>query len=560
MRQRNNRLFTLLLTIALWLLTIKLHICMLWLTFIMRKPAFARRAIAIEFLRRIDQLDSYRRRSSSASDPRQCYVDVLHSSPQHRTRHIKTENFWASARAIEQQSKQSKQPKQAVCETSFASRRLASRADDGTSQPNVSARLDTVDQNTVEGSLSDCTPLLVLRCALADSSPKDRQHIDRPRSRTKRRRREQFAVAEAQVTPPTSPSRKTSRTYNYPVDQRQPTRQSGGERRIITPRSKPTIRSRPFHLRSDSGLSACDTPPFGKYPLPSLRSSEIDVGLQDDTTEGAEEDCPDTRPSATVGGLNAFHKTPVHNHLRSNSVDSATTTIRRATPVTLRSQSKANGGLLQLRASTSRPRESTPTRIHRRNISLNVPIRPTLAHSDSYQQVNKRWSTSTTIVTQACLEEPFTPTRTEAELQYKHRHIFVGTASLHSFLSLLETSPFGGVSRHAIMKAYTHLASKEQLLARQRSQSNDDWHLVTRITADISEFDYITLARVQLGSVSLQHFVDAIPFDRRGEAPLAVVVEAFKNASHVDAEEDRENGGKQSTFRRWLLSQDGDGD
>ena len=54
--------------------------------------------------------------------------------------------------------------------------------------------------------------------------------------------------------------------------------------------------------------------------------------------------------------------------------------------------------------------------------------------------------------------------------------------------------------------------------------------------------------------------MDSIPFDGSGEAPLGVVVEAFKNASHMDAQEERETGGKKCAFKRWLLSHGGLGE
>ncbi|KAJ4398839.1 hypothetical protein N0V91_009890 [Didymella pomorum] len=134
----------------------------------------------------------------------------------------------------------------------------------------------------------------------------------------------------------------------------------------------------------------------------------------------------------------------------------------------------------------------------------------------------------------------------EGELQYKYRHIFVGTASLDDFLSTLETSTFTSTMKLAVMKAFTALASKEQHLYRRNSINSDKWDLVTRITLDVPEFDCITMAR---------QFLDSIPFDSNGETSLLATVEAFMNASRIDAEL-RCGGNKAQVFRAWLVSQD----
>ena len=194
-----------------------------------------------------------------------------------------------------------------------------------------------------------------------------------------------------------------------------------------------------------------------------------------------------------------------------------------------------------------------PGRTHRRNVSLKVPIRVASSQSSSDQH---RPSTPSTSKPHAhpVSSTPTPAPQTEAELHYKQRHIFVGTASLFSFLSALETSPVGSTTRAAVLRAFTQLAAKEQQLARQRSQNPADWHLVSRITADnITDWDYVVLARVLLGSVSLQQFVDSIPFGEAEEVSLVVVVDAFKNASHVDAREDGEAGGRAGALRGWLL-------
>ncbi|KAF3039411.1 hypothetical protein E8E12_008890 [Didymella heteroderae] len=156
----------------------------------------------------------------------------------------------------------------------------------------------------------------------------------------------------------------------------------------------------------------------------------------------------------------------------------------------------------------------------------------------------------------AASNEPSIAVQTELELEYKNRHTFIGTASLHDFLDTLETSSLGSTSKLAVMKAFTILASNEQRLYRRNSINPEGWDLVTRITPDVSDFDCVTMARVLLGSISLQLFVDSIPFDINSETPILATVEAFKNASHMDAEQARCGESKARTFRSWLLRQD----
>jgi hypothetical protein len=48
------------------------------------------------------------------------------------------------------------------------------------------------------------------------------------------------------------------------------------------------------------------------------------------------------------------------------------------------------------------------------------------------------------------------------------------------------------------------------------------------------DWDYVRLARVQVGSVSAQGFVDLLLFDERGECGIEGVVEAFKAAAWLD--------------------------
>ncbi|KAF2997978.1 hypothetical protein E8E13_006615 [Curvularia kusanoi] len=286
------------------------------------------------------------------------------------------------------------------------------------------------------------------------------------------------------------------------------------------------------------------------YSQPKTPSAKY----HDDTTEGASEYASRTSIDGREDEYIENQRTHVRRHRRNISINSVSTTVRRSTPVTLRSRSTANGGLLELKANGARTQETTPSRAHRRNLSLKMPIRLSSPQSTDNQQALKRLSSLSTSSSYASPTNLPPAAQNAAELRYKQRHIFVGTASLSAFLGALETSPFGYTTRLSVMRAFTLLASKEQQLARQRSTSHEDWNLISRITPETSDFDnYTFLARVQLGSVSLQRFVDSIPFGERDEASLVVVVEAFKNAAHVDAQEESGNGGEALEFKRWLL-------
>ena len=42
----------------------------------------------------------------------------------------------------------------------------------------------------------------------------------------------------------------------------------------------------------------------------------------------------------------------------------------------------------------------------------------------------------------------------EREMEYKHRHIFIGTASLDDFLEILEVTPDHTTTRESVVKAF----------------------------------------------------------------------------------------------------------
>jgi hypothetical protein len=283
------------------------------------------------------------------------------------------------------------------------------------------------------------------------------------------------------------------------------------------------------------------------------------ANLEGDTVEGATENKFDSPNRAlinnTEGAFSTVDEICHSEHRRNISIDFELSAKRKTSSVTLRARSKTNRGLLRFKASASRPKEPGSSRMHRRGVSINLPIRTTSPHPGDSQHAQAQPSVLTAPVPQVGSDEADIAIKIEQELYYKYRHIFVGTASLYSFLEILETSTLGSTSKKAIMRAFTILASKEQLMYRQASSSAEDWDLVTRIMPDISTFDCLTMCRAVLGSISLQQFVESIPFNICDEAPIVVVVEAFKNASHIDAAEGPSTWNKARAFRKWSLSQ-----
>lgn len=55
----------------------------------------------------------------------------------------------------------------------------------------------------------------------------------------------------------------------------------------------------------------------------------------------------------------------------------------------------------------------------------------------------------------------------EREMEYQHRHTFIGTASLDEFLNLLEISSSHRVTQSAVVRAFVRLASTEQNIGLQ---------------------------------------------------------------------------------------------
>ena len=398
-------------------------------------------------------------------------------------------------------------------------------------------------------------------------NPKDARDLNRPQQQAEYNKQEPLISAVTELTTPSASPSKEIKFSGAHDETYESIPQPGRSRRSIARDGisrNGTPHSIDYDCRpplSDFESAGYDTSSAERDHSPSPLSGRLAINLEEDTVEGAKEDdfdSPDrTLVNYTEEVFSGVNELRAHKHRRNSSMVSVSSITRKPSSVTIRAQSKTSGGFLELRASAARLNGRKATRMHRRNVSLNLPIRPISSQLGDTQHTQTQPSASRAPTPEFIYDKMSTAAQIESELQYKHRHVFVGTASLHSFLETLETSPLDSTTKSAVMKAFTILASKEQLMVRQRSSSPEDWNLVTRITADISEFDYITLARVQLGSVSLQHFVDSIPFDTHDAAPTVVVVEAFKNASHMDTEEGCNARSKARAFRTWFLSQSG---
>lgn len=474
--QRTNRLFTLFFAIAVCVHIVRLHVCMLWLTKIMQRPAIARRALAVELLGGLDQTQTRRHRSPSL--PARC-----HFAHEIRRRQSSTDAHPHLHRPEPLQLSpglDSRLPQQSAATTAMAG-----------SSPG---------QLVQEHALNTCN----LR-DVAAACP---------------------GILKDYEPTPAAPE------FTVETD-------SG-------PRSGSSCTPPP----SDNGASGSDTASTPGEELAPSQVGKPAIDYEDDAMAGAKEgnvDSPD-RTLVDIADIVESPATPqYHRHRRNFSVDSTFTALRRSAPRTLRAQRNNNGGLLEFRASAAKPDNPTPTRAHRRNVSITLPIPKIVSQCGGSQHTQVQTSTS---------NKPGIAVQAELELQYKYRHIFIGTASLHDFLDILETSSLTSTTKLAVMKAFTILASKEQRLYRRSSMDPDDWDLVTRITPNDPDFDCITMARVRVGSISLQQFVDSIPFDISGETPTLATVLAFKNASRMDAEQARCGESKASAFRSWLLSQE----
>lgn len=249
-------------------------------------------------------------------------------------------------------------------------------------------------------------------------------------------------------------------------------------------------------------------------------------------------------------------------HQRELSTDSF---IPARTPMPLRARARTNDGLLQLKANTTQ-NSNIPSDVkgtHRRKISLKIPINTPTRRAETAQHFNQSsWNgsprrsivaNSRALVTSNNPARPLT--HEERELEYKHRHTFIGTTSLDDFLEALEVSPTHTTTKEALARVFISLASNEQIHARQSSTKTEGWELVPRVTPDISSIDYVAQLQVKLGSITLRQFLDMIPFDEKDDVGALCVVEAFSAASHLDAQAGIGTGRKARAFRTWMVAQ-----
>ena len=218
--------------------------------------------------------------------------------------------------------------------------------------------------------------------------------------------------------------------------------------------------------------------------------------------------------------------------------ESPTRLQRRAPPPLKLHETKANG-LLELRAKASRDPNTIPaSKEIRRKGSIKLPL-PISISAPSLTAVQPRKA-----IKQA-----------EDELEYKHRHTFIGTASLNDFLELLELTPEQTTTKDVVARAFTKLAAAEQIHARQQSTCCDGWEAVSRIDGTSDYRNYVAQAQIKLGSVTLAQFLELCSFGAEGRIGGLAVVEAFLVASHLDAKAGYGTGSKAKAFRHWMVQQ-----
>ncbi|KAF1935297.1 hypothetical protein EJ02DRAFT_135080 [Clathrospora elynae] len=263
--------------------------------------------------------------------------------------------------------------------------------------------------------------------------------------------------------------------------------------------------------------------------------------------------------------LKGEHDEPVQiqrrrpHHLRAPStptLESRLNSAQRASR-SLPLRAKTNEGLLQLQANTSKPQRSANT--HQRRISLGLPIKSAIAQAEDYKQTSptSRFgvpSTPKRTASKKVSSQSPSKIQQERDLEYKHRHTFIGTASLDDFLEVLDVSPTRTTTKAAIVRAFILLASSERLLARQASLKPDGWSVIARTTSETVNVDYVEQAHAKLGSIVLRQFLDLITFNEEEEAGAMSVVEAFTAASHLDAQAGKGTGSKAKAFRSWMVT------
>jgi hypothetical protein len=250
-------------------------------------------------------------------------------------------------------------------------------------------------------------------------------------------------------------------------------------------------------------------------------------------------------------------------HSRAPSTEPNFNKAKRAS-LPLRARTKTNEGLLQLQANPTKHERPTPG--HERRVSIGIPLKPAVANEglqrskfgsliDTPPQTPKTPRTPRNRAPEKS-GPAATLRQKERDLEYKHRHTFIGTASLDDFLEVLDVSQEHTTTKAAVGKAFLILASSERLLARQASTTTSGWDLVSRTIPDVVNTDYVVQAHVKLGSITLWQFLELIPFDEQEEAGAMSVVEAYSAASHMDSKAGVGATSKAKTFRTWMVHQD----
>ncbi|CAO2655735.1 Nn.00g045380.m01.CDS01 [Neocucurbitaria sp. VM-36] len=354
-----------------------------------------------------------------------------------------------------------------------------------------------------------------------------------------------------------------------------------GPQQWVVPADKNGIKFNPLRPKSENPLDSLsptsDNTLFEEPEVYSLDRSKDEENFHDYFSLNGTEKDEVIRTEPRDPALSQKRRV---RHSRALSSVSFNAPERASLPI--RARTKTDEGLLQLhmrpespKAADSAdapktPRNSLPADRHRRKVSLGLPLRgisitpESLKHPsfdprctlDTPPQTPAHDRATTAALKQkerdlasAALKQK------ERDLEYKHRHTFIGTASLDDFLEVLDVSNAYTTTKAAVARAFIILASSERLLARQASSTPSGWELVSRKTSDLSNIDYVAQAHIRLGSITLRQFLDLIYFDEEEEVGAMSVIEAFSAASHLDAKVDGGTGSRARAFRSWMAKQ-----
>jgi hypothetical protein len=316
---------------------------------------------------------------------------------------------------------------------------------------------------------------------------------------------------------------------------------------------------------SDSASPTSDTTLFEDSAVYSLNQLKGGEGTPYSAYDGTQRNQPSVvqapRAKDEAASITALRRRA--RHQRYLSTDSAFDAETPSIPLRLRA--KTNDGLLLFKANTTRDPMAPPPKPtgHRRKFSLNLPVNTPVTRPEvfrlpkhpgihNWNESPNRANTCNTITTSGAL------TPEERDLEYKHRHTFIGTGSLDDFIEALEMSSSHTTTKNAVTRAFVQLSSTEQLYARQCSTRPDGWELVSRTTLDVMDVtsvDYVVQLQAKLGSITLRQFLDMTPFDKNNEVAVMSVVEAFYAASHIDAKAGLGASSKARAFRSWIVTQ-----